>query len=190
MQITRFILLITTTVSACLCQMMSSSTASNAYKTGMHSERLPQYLVYRHFLAWVNQLDKAAVASGDTDPYKFAEAFSRANLAHEHLDLIRNEARKLDADLQQKDASARATIARYRAEARVTLAQGKPLPPAPPEISQLQREHTGILVQHYVALRSALGPGVAARLDAYLNYEFAPHIKLKRMSPPGQPVSH
>ncbi len=41
---------------------------------------LPPYLVYRHFLAWVNQLDNAATNSGASDPYKFAEPFSRANL--------------------------------------------------------------------------------------------------------------
>ena len=187
MKAAKLILLATTAVTASFCQM--TAPASPAEYESMHS-RLPQYLVYRHFLAWVNQLDKAAVGSGAADPYKFAEPFARAHLAHEHLDLIRNEARRLDADLQRKDASARTIIAQYRRDGRAALAQGKPLPPPPPEIKQLQREQTAMLVQHCVALRSALGADVSARLDAYLNYEFAPHIKLRRMSAPGQPVSH
>jgi hypothetical protein len=33
---------------------------------------LPPYLVYRHFLAWVVQLDNAATAAGTTDLYQFA----------------------------------------------------------------------------------------------------------------------
>ena len=61
-------------------------------------------------------------------------------------------------------------------------------PPVPAELRQLQREHTAILVQHYVALRSALGTDGTAQLDAYLNYEFVPHIKLRRLSLPGQPA--
>jgi hypothetical protein len=149
---------------------------------------LSRYVIYRHFLTWVTQLDQAAAASGSTDPYKFAEPFGRAHLQHDQLDLLRNEARKLNADLHEKDASAQVIIAKYREQGKLALAQGKPLPPIPPEISWLEREHTAILVQHYAALRSGLGADATAQLDAYLAYEFAPHIKLKRMSPPGQPV--
>jgi hypothetical protein len=150
---------------------------------------MPAYVVYRHFLGWVHQLDQDATASGAADAYKFAEPFSRAKLQHAHLDIIRYEARKLDAELHDKDATAKAIIAKYRESAKHAAASGAPLPPVPPEIRQLEREHTALLVQHYIALRSALGNDAAAQLDAYLQYEFAPHIKLKRISLPGQPIA-
>jgi len=36
---------------------------------------IPQFLVYRHFLAWVNDLDNKAVKAGASDPYEFAKRF-------------------------------------------------------------------------------------------------------------------
>jgi hypothetical protein len=152
------------------------------------TEALPPYLVYRHFLAWVNQLDKDATASGARDPYKFAVPFSRANLQHQQLDILRDAAHRLDADLQQHQARAQLIINRYRQEAKKALAQGESLPPAPPEIHGLERERTSLLIQNYVTFRAALGSDASAQLDRYLNQEFAPHIKLRRMAVPAAPA--
>jgi len=149
-----------------------------------NSKKLPPYLVYRHFLAWVNQLDKDAELSGAGNSYKFAEPFGRANLKHQQLDSLRDAAHRLDADLQKHQARAQLVITRYRKEASIALAEGKPLPPAPPEIHQLDRERTALLVQHYVAVRAALGPDASAQLDKYLDYEFAPHVSLRRVTEP------
>ncbi len=167
---------------------VASPLVANNSKSNASSKSLPPYLVYRHFLAWVNQLDKDTTASGATDPYKFAEPFSRANLQPEHLDILRNAAHSLDADLQKHHARAQVVIDQYRKQAKAALAQGQPLPPAPPEIHNLERERTALLVQHYVTFRAALGPDASAQLDQYLGYEFAPHIKLKLMASPVDPV--
>ena len=153
-----------------------------------NTKKLPPYLVYRHFLAWVNQLDKNAKLSGATDSYKFAEPFSRANLKHEQLDGLRNAAHRLDANLQKHQARAQLVISHYRKEATKALAEGKPLPPAPPEIRELERERTALLVQSYINVRAALGQQASAQLDKYLDYEFAPHIKLRRIAEPAVPV--
>ncbi len=67
------------------------------------------------------------------------------------------------------------------------MSQGQALPAAPPEIRDLERERTALLIDHYVSLRAGLGPDVSAQLDKYLNYEFAPHIKLRRMAAPTAP---
>ena len=186
MRLTYFLLIGVAATSAGLAQ---APVPTNGIRVAQAADlqRLPPYAVYRHFLNWVNQLDKAAVASGAADPYKFAEPFRRAHLASNHLDLVRKEARALTDDLEREDARARAIIDRYRETGAVALSQGKALPAVPAEIRQLQREQTGILIQHYVALRSALGSEGAAKLDAFLAYEFAPHIKLRRVSGPGQP---
>ena len=140
--------------------------------------------MYRHFLAWINQLDSDARRSGAANPYKFAEPFSRANLQHQQLDALRDSTHRLDADLLKHQARAQLIIDRYRREANRDLAEGKPLPPAPPEIRQLERERTALLIQNYVAVRSALGPETSAQLDKYLDCEFAPHIKLRRIAEP------
>lgn len=149
---------------------------------------LPPYAVYRHFLSWVNQLDRSAMAAGTGDPYQFAEAFGRANLAHQHLDILREAAHQLDSDLHQHEARAQSVIKLYRIEATNALAQGQPMPPAPPEIRSLERERTAILIDRYVKVRMALGPDIAAQLDGYLNYEFTPHIKLRPVTTPTAPV--
>ncbi len=168
-----------------------SSTPGQAPMMGVqpaNSHPLPPYVVYRHFLAWVNQLDKAATASGASDPYQFAASFSRANLQHQHLDILRDTARRLDADLQAHGARAQGIIVRYRQQAKKDLAQGRALPSAPPEIHDLELQRTALLIYHYVTLRAALGSDVSAQLDKYLNYEFAPHIKLRRIAAPVSPA--
>ena len=149
---------------------------------------LPPYLVYRHFLAWVDQLDNAATNSGASDPYKFAEPFSRANLQNGQLDVLRDAAHRLDADLKKHQLRAQLVIERYRKEAKEAVSQGQALPAAPPEIRDLERERTALLIDHYVSLRAGLGPDVSAQLDKYLNYKFAPHIKLTRMAAPTAPT--
>lgn len=149
-----------------------------------NTQKLPPYVVYRHFLAWINQLDNDAKRSGAANPYKFAEPFGRANLQHGQLDALRDAAHRLDADLLKHQARAQLIIDRYRREANKDLAEGKPLPPAPPEIRRLERERTALLIQSYVAVRSALGPEASAQLDKYVDYEFAPHIKLRHIAEP------
>jgi hypothetical protein len=142
-------------------------------------------------MAWVTQLDKAAMTSGATDPYQFAQPFSRANLQPQHLDILRTEAHKLDADLQQHQARVQKIITQYRKDATAALSQGQPLPPVPDAIRDLNRQRTAIMVQHYANLRASLGTDVSAQLDSYLNYEFAPHISLKGVSAtPGTPIPH
>lgn len=149
-------LLFVCAATPCICQSSAPVTNTTVGQPAT-AARLPTYLVYRHFLAWVHQLDQEARASGATDRYKFAEPFSRAKLQQAQLDIVRDEARKLHAELHDKDASAKAIIKTYRESAKTAAASGASLPPVPAALRRLEREHTAILVQHYVALRSALG---------------------------------
>ncbi len=138
---------------------------------------LSQYLVYRRFLGWVSALDKQA--AGATNTYQFAAPFAqRIGLADAELDTMRGAARALEADLSSQDAKASAVVAAFRARAKAATLAGQPLPPVPPEIQQLQRERTALLVQHYVKLRIALGQETSSRLDQYLAREFTPHLSL------------
>ena len=60
---------------------------------------------------------------------------------HAQIDLILSEARKLDAELQAKDAMARLVAALYRQAGSAALSQGQPLPPAPPTQTNSARAH-------------------------------------------------
>lgn len=112
-------------------------------------------------------------------------AFSRTtNLRRAHLDLLRDASYRLNADLQKTDRRAQVHIEKYRKLATELVAEGKALPPIPQEVRDLERERTALLIQHYVALRTALGSEGVAQLDAYLGHDFAPHLKLKRTAMP------
>jgi hypothetical protein len=151
------------------------------------SQGLPRYLTYRYFLARVDTLDKQATAKGVTNPYQFAESFaSHAGLANAELDLLREEARTMIADLKMQDERASVTIAAFRAKAKAAVESGQPLPPIPAEIHNLQRQRTALLVQHFVNLQTALGPATSSRLDEYLAREFTPHVSTKRIAMPRQ----
>jgi hypothetical protein len=146
------------------------------------SAPIPKYLVYRHFLAWVTDLDKKN--AGATDAYQFARPFAGAHLENSDLDALRTEARALDSSLAETDGKAKSIIAEYRIKAQNALREGKDLPPAPVELRQLQAMRTALLVQHMVTLRSTLGPEKSANLDAYLGREFVPHVSLKPLARP------
>jgi hypothetical protein len=146
------------------------------------SAPIPKYLVSRHFLAWVSDLDKKN--AGATDAYQFAKPFAGAHLQNSDLDALRTEARGLDSSLAEIDGKAKATIAEYRTKAQSALREGKGLPPPPVELRQLQAMRTALLVQHMATLRSTLGPEKSANLDAYLSREFVPHISLKPLARP------
>lgn len=168
---------------AAFAQVVSSSPVpASASKPA--SVPIPKFLVYRHFLGSVNDLNNKAVAAGASDPYKFAEPFQRANLETADLDVILKEARALDSDLGQHGEKVKAVVAEYRARAQNAVSNGLPLPPAPSEVRQLQAMRTAILVQHMTSVQAALGPPKTAQLDAFLEHEFAPHISLKALARP------
>jgi hypothetical protein len=148
------------------------------------STPIPRFLVYRHFLAWVNDLDRKAVATGESDPYKFAEPLRRAQLEPNDLDALRKEAKALDSELTRHDQKIKAVIAEYRKTAQHAVENGLALPAAPAEIHEFQAMRTAILVQHMVSLRAELGTRKSLRLDTYLDREFVPHMSLKPLAKP------
>ncbi|HEX4750955.1 MAG TPA: hypothetical protein VH302_15550 [Bryobacteraceae bacterium] len=154
------------------------------------AKSIPAHLMYRQLLNWVVALDNEASASGSADPYAFAQPFAdRIGLDHPHVDVIRNEAQALDKDLTAQDARASSIVAKFRAVGKDALNRGLPIPVAPGELRELQQERDTIIKSHVSILRAALGPQTAARLDAYLSGEFAPHISLKALAVPHTPAA-
>ena len=149
------------------------------------SQRVPEYLLYRHFLGWVHALDEKASATGARDAYQFAVPFAAAaGLTNADVDTLRNEATALTGELAHHDAQATAIIKAYRAKAIAAAKQGTSLPPVPAEIHQLQQARTAILVQHFVRMQQQLGSETSSRLNRYLTHEFAPHVSEKILAQP------
>lgn len=165
----------------------SSQPTSANIITAQPSEapRFPRYLVYRHFLSWIDTLDKQAGAAGAPDPYKFAEPFAKsAALSDDELDFLRREAKSMTADLDAHSKRASAAIAIFRARAQAAVAAGQPPPAIPQHIRDLQRERTALLVQRFVHLQAGLKPNTRSSLDGYLDREFVPHLSMKHLGVP------
>lgn len=145
---------------------------------------VPKYLLYRHFLAMADSLDNKAIAAGETDHYKFAHPFANARLENGDLDVVRKEAKALTSDIAEHDRKLKAAVAAFRQTAQAALQEGKPLPPVPDEIHQLQALRTALIVRHMVSLQAQLGPKKTDQLDGYLTHEFAPHVSLKTLVHP------
>ena len=174
-------------VAGCLKPVYSQQLTPNIrVKTAnvSPSPRVPQYVVYKHFLAWINSLDEQARSKGATDRYGFAEPFARAGLSHKEIDDLRTEAQALQKDLDKQDRSAQLVIGKYRGAAKLAVSEGHELPPLPAQIRDLERERTALVIHHYVALQAALGTDRFSVLDQYVHREFTPHIKLQRVSAP------
>lgn len=150
----------------------------------VRSTPVPRHLVYAHFLAMVNEFEKRAVAVGDPDPYKFAQPFSRAGLEDADLDILGQHAKALTTDLSAQDQKAKTLVAAYRERAKTERQQGRPLPPLPMELHQLQAARTAIAINHMLTLQSALGKDKTARLEAYLAREVTPHVSLEVLAHP------
>lgn len=141
---------------------------------------LPSYLLCRHFLAWTLALDKDALRKKLTNPFAFAAPFAKSlQFSNDDLTLLRSEAASLDRDISAVDSEAKLLIESFRAQARLQVKRGKPLPPAPAGLQLLQQKKTAVTITHYLQLKDKLGQTLSARLDAFLNRDFAQHVKVR-----------
>ena len=160
------------------------SASTDVPKFSPPPTHIPKHLVYTHFLSMVNDLDKKATEAGETDPYKFAQPFSRAGLENADLEILRKHAKALTSELAAHDQKAKTLIAAYRERAKAAAQQGQPLPPLPLELHQLQAERTAIAVNHMFVLQTDLGKEKTNRLEAYFAREVTPHVSLKVLAHP------
>ena len=170
-------------------QTISPVSTDLAKPNAAKSTATPKYLLYRHFLAMVDDLDKKAVAAGETDQYKFARPFANAHLENADLEIVRKEAKALTRDLAEHDRRLKTVVADFRQRSQAAFQEGKPLPPAPIEIHELQAVRTALMVQYMVSLQAQLGREKTAQLDGYITHEFAPHVSLKVLSHPPDNLS-
>jgi hypothetical protein len=148
---------------------------------------LPLRLLYRHFLAFQNQLDRAAAArdrqgkdgSGLRNHYQNELGFTDAQ-----FDAVRQAGLRLESELKQQDAKAKAVIDAVRAQHPRVLKSAADLPPVPPELVELQKGRNDLIDQEVDHLKTELGPAAAAKLDNYLQRNFASNVKVQSVPPP------
>lgn len=58
------------------------------------------------------------------------------------------------------------------------------LPPVPPELVELQQQRDATIAKEVSDLKAALGEKAAAKLDSFLEHEFAPTVTVQTVGPP------
>jgi hypothetical protein len=142
-------------------------------------QSLPSYVLYHHFLGWVNSIGNSGTDANVGNTRALRNALpARIDLSDKDLQFLRSEAHSLIPDLQARDKKAAAIVSEYRKNASLALERGQPLPSVPPELVRLQQERTAVLVQHYVRMQTSMGREAKSQLDHYLKNEFAPHVSI------------
>ena len=145
---------------------------------------LPLRLLYRHFLAVQNHLDRAAAAH---DQEGKDGSWLRNHYQHElgftdaQFTAIRQTALRLESELKEQDAQAKAVI--DAAHAQQARTPGSPAD-VPPELVELQKGRDSLIDQEVALLRTELGLEAAGRLDTYLQRNFTSNLKVRTVPPP------
>lgn len=157
---------------------------------GASTHQVPLPLLYRHFLAYQNHLDRVGVAldKQGKDGSEFRDYFQRKlGFTDTEFAPIRETALRLESELNDQDAKAKAVIDSVRAQHPQIISKPTDLPPVPQELAQLQQERDGIISREIAQLDSTLGAQHAAKLQALIQNEFAPHVQMVHTPPPGLP---
>lgn len=143
--------------------------------------------LYRAFFMYQAHLDRVADAedaqgkdgSGFRNHFQKELGFSDGEFA-----AVRASAQRLSAKLAAQDAKAKAIVDAYRAKYPRQIQSPSDLPPVPPELLQLQKERDAMIAQEVDALRASLGAQKAARMDAFLQNQFARSVTVQHVGPP------
>ncbi len=98
--------------------------------------------------------------------------------------LQRLVASKLESELNEIDAKVQAIVQAARAAHPRVLKSPNDLPPVPPELLALRDQHEAAIEREVTNLRATLGPDHTAKIDAFLQNEFARKVTRQLVSPP------
>ena len=154
---------------------------------GTESE-VPLPVLYRHFLAYQNHLDRVAadlVARGK-DGSDFRDHYQRAlGFTSSQYAIVRDAAVRLEAQMKRQDDIVKALLAELRPTTPMVIKSPKDLPPVPPILLELQEERKAIIEHEVAALKASLGPELSARLDTLLRQNFAASMQVRPVAPLG-----
>jgi hypothetical protein len=149
--------------------------------------QIPLRVLYRHYMAYQNHLDRAAAVldkagkNGDALRTHFQK---KLGFTDTQFQLVRDSALRLEAALKDQDAKAKALIDATRAKVPSVINGPADLPPVPPELIDMQKQRDALIDKEIDALKKSLGPSDAAKLDTFLQYDFAPSVTVQSIGPP------
>ena len=164
------------TLAVCQETTLAQKTAAQS-TTRTKPGPVPLPLLYRHFFAYQNHLDRAASTldkqgkngAGLRDHFQ-----KKLEFTDEQFALVRDTALRLESELQKVDAKAKAIIDSTRAAfPHATMSQPETLPPVPPELTKLQEERNALIEHETTSLKDQLGAEASAKLDSFLQKEFS-----------------
>jgi hypothetical protein len=142
---------------------------------------------YWHFLIYLDYLDQLAVRRQlvGKDGSVVRNLLQRQlDFTDEQFALVRSTAQRLQTELKTLDAQAMAIIKAERAANPPQPGVRPTWRPVPPELHALQQQHEDLIESEVTNLKSALGPELAARLDAFLQSPAAPKVTAQRLHTP------
>jgi hypothetical protein len=159
----------------------------NASPQGVQNGRASLSHLYWHFLLYQSHLDKTAAAreqQGKDGNWLRNHYQQRLGFKDTDFALVREAAARLESDFQRIDSEVRTIIKADRARHPRVLSSPHDLPPVPRRLLELRDEREAVMQSDLDSLRGALSPELVAKLDAFLEKEFAPNVKIQYMGPP------
>jgi len=172
-----------------LCLM----TASLAFGQGPYpvtasgpSTRVSLPHLYWHFLMYQNHLDQAAAqheANGKDGTWLSNHFEQKLGFTDAQFAIVRAAAQRLAPEIRALDAQAKAFIDADHAANPRQPGSRPPSRPTPPQITALMHQHEAVIQQEVTNLKRALGPDLAARLDNFLQTQFALNVTVQNVPP-------
>jgi hypothetical protein len=171
-----------------ISEFINAQTTTAPMQRG-NVQRAPLATLYRHFLAYQLHLDRAAdsVEKRGKNGNDFRNHFQKKlNFTDEEFAQIRASSLRLESALQKKDAEAKAVIDATRSNfpKQSIVGQSIELPPVPPKLLALQKERDKLIENEVQDLKTKLGPKAAARMDEFLEADFAPSVTAQSVALP------
>ena len=173
-----------------LCVLPSSPQFGQSVPTVAPSGQqtpVPLPHLYWHFLMHQNHLDRVAAQrekEGKDGTWLRNYYQQKMRLTDPQFAPVRETAVRLEAELNEIDAKVKAIIDAAHARYPRALKSPKDLPPVPPELYALRDEHEAVIAREVGGLKSALGPDRSAKLEAFLQHDFAPNVTVHLVAHP------
>jgi hypothetical protein len=151
---------------------------------GVNKSDIPEHTIYHEFFRHLLFLDRQAAtrqaltAGGQSNAAISQNSYQiRTGLTGAQFEMVRTTAREMEEQVDALDARAKTIVDAFRAAHRQASPQ-QPLPPAPPELAQLQKQRDDLMRGTVAQLKAGLGPQAAGQLDRFLATQFAPHVRV------------
>jgi hypothetical protein len=143
--------------------------------------------LYWHFLIHQNHLDRAAILrqqQGKDGSWLHDYYQRRLGFTAAEFQPVRQTASRLEAELNDIDTKVQSVVKAARAAHPRVLKSPRDLPPVPPQLYELREQHEAVIAREVARLKAALGTERTARLEAFLQNEFAPNVTHHVLNPP------